>query len=769
MTDVRDDPIAASGPGGIPRRRFLGYVLAAPTLIAAAQLGGEWFTNAAHASVPSGPQLFDLYDLTDLLTDATGPTSGLITVAVNPDGTASFALPRAEVGQGITTSIAMTIADELELPLERVNITLADARPELVWNQITGGSNTMHAMFTPVRVAAAVARQRLLEAAAIELGASVSRLSAYQGVITGPNGNSVDYGSLAVKAAAKATQSLPVTLKVNGAFNVVGTPQTRIDALDIVTGRKQFAMDLDVPDALPTMVCRPPTVNGKVIAVTNTAAVRAMPGVTDVAVVPSGVAVRAVTFGQCIDAVDALHVVWGAGTEDGKSDPNVIAELVAAEKPMLPAPPGSKTIDQRFTFAFVTNSPLETNCAIADVRSDRAEIWSSLKIPIIVQETIAQLLGLPVTSVVCHVAQGGGSFGRHLFGDAAIEAALISKAMGKPVKLMWHRTDDFRQGRTHPMSTSRIRASYIKPNVVAFAQHHTSVSTDFTHGFGDIISASLAKLPDGNNGYADTIFRMTQNVPYDFGVVDQQIAEVDMGFNTGAMRNIYSPNVATAIELMVDQLAKAMGQDPLKLRRATIKDARSLAVLDKVAQVGSWGRTMASGTGQGIAVHNEYKSRAAVLVEIDCRPEVVNRTVTDGYTGPRVTKVVFAVDVGLPINPRGLEAQMLGGIMDGIALALTFSLHLKNGTFLEGSWDHAYYTRQWNVPTDVEIIVMPATSEIPGGAGELGVAAAFAAVACAYARATGTLPTTFPINHNLALGFDPLPTIPPLPEEPEHG
>jgi isoquinoline 1-oxidoreductase beta subunit len=124
---------------------------------------------------------------------------------------------------------------------------------------------------------------------------------------------------------------------------------------------------------------------------------------------------------------------------------------------------------------------------------------------------------------------------------------------------------------------------------------------------------------------------------------------------------------------------------------------------------------------------------------------------------------VCAVDVGLPINPLGLEAQMIGGLMDGIAQALTYSLHLSNGHFLEASWDNAYYTREWNTPLDVQVIVMPPTGSSPGGAGELGVAPAMAAVACAYARATGTLPTSFPINHNLPLGFTPYPTVPPLP------
>jgi isoquinoline 1-oxidoreductase beta subunit len=178
---------------------------------------------------------------------------------------------------------------------------------------------------------------------------------------------------------------------------------------------------------------------------------------------------------------------------------------------------------------------------------------------------------------------------------------------------------------------------------------------------------------------------------------------------------------------------------------------------------------MPAGTAQGIALHSEYKSRVGALVEIDCTRATVNRQIPEAFTGPRVTKVVIVVDVGLTINPKGLEAQMLGGAMDGIAQALTSSLHLENGMFKEGSWDNYWYTRQWNVPPEVQIVVMPNTTSAPGGAGELGCGVTQAAVACAYARATGTMPTEFPINHNQPLGFDPLPTVPPIPQSPTDG
>jgi isoquinoline 1-oxidoreductase beta subunit len=766
---------AANGSGGISRRRFVGYLIAAPTLVAAAELG---LADQAKASIPT-KQAVDLYDLSDLLTDATRPTANLISITINSEGTASFAMPRAEVGQGITTAVAMTIADELDLPVGKVNVTLADARPELVWNQITGGSNTMHSIFTPVRVAAAIARGALLEAAALQLGSTVTQLTVKDGVISAPDGSSATYAELSAKAAASQTTNVQAKLKSRSEFKVVGSAQKRVDALDIVTGRKRFALELNVPNAKPAMVCRPPTINGSAQSVRNLAAVKAMPGITDVAIIPhtryvaGGVAVRGDTFGQCIDAIRALDVVWAPGPAAGKSDASVLADLKKAE---LPVPPPinllAKTLDQRFTFHFRPGDPLETNCAVADVRADRAEVWSSLKNPIWTQEQIALTLGLPATSVKCHVAQGGGSFGRHLFSDAAFEAVAISKAMGKPVKLMWHRTDNFRQGRVHPMITSRVRALHLGGNVLTFDQRNTGVTTDLNHGVGEVLSAKLAELPGGSLGYSQAFFNLTANVPYNFGVVTQLLNEIyDTGvFNTSSVRNVYSPEVTTPRELMVDQLAKAMGKDPLQFRRDFARDARMRAVLDKLAQVGNWGRAMAAGTAQGVGVHREYKSHAACLVEIDCRPATVNRNVEHAYTGPRVTKAVVVLDVGLPINPLGLEAQMMGAVMDGIAQVLSYSLHLVDGHFLEGSWDDAFYTRQWNTPPQLQVVVMPPTGDDPGGAGELGVAPSMAATACAYARATGTLPTSFPVNHNRSdLGFTPFPTSPPVPQSPTDG
>src|SRR3954451_18850555 len=211
-------------PRGITRRRMVGILIAGPTLIAAARWGIA--PAPAFGAVPT-MQPVDHYDLSDLLSDSCRPTNWMITVTVNKDGTATFDLPRAEVGQGLTTSFAMIIADELELPVEKVHVTLADARPELVWNQLTGGSNSTHALYQPVRMAAAVARTQLELTAARELHTDPSALRLHHGVFTAPNGRRASFADLAEKASVRRTRALKPRLKPRAAQKVVGRDQRR--------------------------------------------------------------------------------------------------------------------------------------------------------------------------------------------------------------------------------------------------------------------------------------------------------------------------------------------------------------------------------------------------------------------------------------------------------------------------------------------------------------------------------------------------------------
>jgi isoquinoline 1-oxidoreductase subunit beta len=774
---------AASSVTG--RRQFLGYLLAAPTLVTAAQLGeGIFAPQRADAVVPSNPQVADNYDLSDALSDAALPTSNLITVQVHPDGTVSHDMVRTEVGQGVQTAIAMLIAEEMDVPIEKVRVGHAPARPELHWNQLTGGSNSLRSQYYPVRVAAAIAKGALLRAAAHELDFAESELTGQAGKVLAPTGASMTYGELAEKAASLQDRRVAVQLKSESKFNIVGKPQKRVDGPDIVTGQKEFVTDLDMPDALPTMVCRPPTINGTVKSVNNAADVEKMPGVTDVATITTGVAVRARTFGQCIDAIRVLDVTWNPGPVEGTSDASIEKELKEAHPPwVIPALPGKKTFEREYTFAFSNNAPLEPGTAIADVKSDSAEIWGAAKLPITAQADIAQLLGLPIAAVTFNVVGSGGSFGRRLYNDGPIDAAEASQKMGKPVRLMWHRTDEYRQGRGHPMCVSRLRANHDGKQVFSLENRFTSVFTDWSHGFGDAVAAMYTRAPGAPVAVSEAIFEWTAIWPYNFGPTKQLLTETRQQkelpgaprtrstFNTGAMRQVYSPNVVAAQELFVDELANEMGRDRYEFRRHFAKNEKFRKVIEKVAEVGEWGRPLPKGVAQGIGVHEEYKQHSACLVEIDARPETVNRKIPGATTGARVTRVVFVTTVGRHlVNPLGAEAQLQGGIMDGIGLATVTSLHLQDGHFLEGSYDDYRYTRQWNVPLDVRVILLPEDpdSEV-GGFGEVGVAPTFAAVACAYGAAVGSVPSHYPLSHNEGIPFKVKAFTPPIPQSPTNG
>lgn len=803
------------GPHVASRRRFLGYLFAAPTLAVGVRLGESAVDPGTAAAAPSIPEISEIYDLSDLLLLSTRPTANLITVVINKDGTASLGMPRAENGQGVTTMAAMLIAEELDMPVDRVKVEPADARPELMFNQFTAGTNTAITQFTPIRLAAALAKRSLLEAASIKLGDEVRTLRTNAGRIISKTGSSIPFAELATEAANEVSKEVVVSLddlKPRSEFTVIGKGHRRDDARLAVTGQKVYTTDLDFPEALPTMIARPPTIKGTVQTVNNAEQVRNMPGITDVVTIStdaepgfgmsgqSAVAVRGRTFGQCVDAVRALDITWGGGTVDGESDESILRRLRQAQAPFaVPNPPAAldhlagelplvtknlgradgpidepvEAIEQEFVFYWKNNAAMEPNVAVADVRDGSAEVWSPLQAPIYTQKQLAQELGLPVNKVTVHVTRGGGAFGRRMFSDACLEAVRVSKQIGKPVRYMGHRTDECRAGRAHPMCTSKVRATFTKDlGVLTFEQRNTGVSTDYTMGFGEAITASAGKLPYANEvGFSQTIFLLTANVPYDFGGVVlgyNEILEYDT-FNTGSVRNLNNPDVRPAQELIVDQIAAKMGKDPLRFRMDNLEEDRTRAVLEKVRDEARWGRSLPEGVAQGVAVHEEYKGVMAVIAEVDARPQTANRKIPGATTGPRVTKVTMAVDVGLPINPLGLRAQMEGGIHSAIGQVFTESQHLRHGNFLEGSWDDYRYTRMWNAPPEINIIVMPPNGERVGGAGEFGVAAPKAAVACAYARASGTVPTEFPIGHSAGIPFKVKSFEPPIPASPTNG
>ncbi|WP_309113226.1 molybdopterin cofactor-binding domain-containing protein [Saccharothrix sp.] len=714
---------------GIGRRRFLTFAIAAPTLAVGGYVGYD-ATDAQ--ALPSLPQPADLLDLGDVITLASRPTAWTMALRVEEDGTVVFELPRAESGQGITTAVAMLIAEELDAKLSDVRVELADATPSLLWNQFTGGSTSMRTLWEPVRQIAAAARGRLVTAAAKRWGVEASVLVTRDSAVVAADGRTLTFAELAVEAAT--TTSAPVTALPKDAKNykLVGQPTGRVDARDIVTGKAKYTMDVEVEGALATVVARPPTIRGTVVSVDDTAA-RAMRGVVAVTRIDTGVAVSATSFDIALKARDALKITWKDGPAVGLSDSTIKNKLRSAVAPLVVPGLLSSALDAEFDFAFVPHAPMEVLGAVADVRSDRAEVWFPCQSPIVAQNEIARAVGLPVDQVTVHVSRAGGSFGRRLFWDPALEAAVVSKKIGKPVRLMWTRADDTKHGRLRPASHHKIRATHMLGDVQAFEHRMAAVETDLEHGFGEIISASGAAVSGPADG--SLFFQLSATCPYNFGVVTQLLSEVPMPLPTGSWRSVYSANLRTAEEIVVDELAAKLGRDPVKFRTQMLKSARVKAVLAKVAAEGQWGKAMPAGHAQGVGVHEEYRSATACLVEIDARDP----------KAPRVTRATIAVDVGLPVNPTGLKAQMMGGLMDAISTILQAGVHIDDGRVRESSYGDFQYARQKHAPIKLDVFVMPPSGR-PGGAGELGVPAAAAAVANAYARATRTRPRSFPIN-----------------------
>jgi isoquinoline 1-oxidoreductase beta subunit len=716
-------------PSTFDRRRFLTYAIAAPTLTMGVQLAAD----GVLAPPASATGVADIVDLTDVLVLAAAPTVHNLVIEVTPANKIVVQLPREEVGQGITTTFSMVVAEELDARMEDVDMRLQVATPANLMNQLTGGSASVSVLYQPMREVVAAMRARLVTAAAHRWGVSASSLSTRDTMVVAPDGRTASYGSLTEDAARVILPEVPSTPKDPAKFTVIGTPHPRIDARDIVTGKAKYTLDIAVPGAKPAVVARPPTIRGTVGSVDDSAA-RGMPGVLAVTRIPTGVAVVAETFDQAQKARDALRITWNPGPMAGLSDSDIRSRLRAATLPFLVPPLGTLAVDGEFTFAFINHAPMEVMAAIADVRADRAQVWMRAKSPVPAQNAVAEAVGLPASAVTLNVIRGGGSFGRGLFFDAGPEAALISKQTGRPVKLMYTRADDMHHGRMRPASFHRIRATHLLGSVLTYEHRVATPPLDLRHGFGDAITALGANVLPGP--FSQTVFQLTEKMPYNFGVETYLLNEIQLDAPTASWRSVYSGTVGTADEIMVDEVAKRLRRDPVAFRLATLTDPRDRAVVQKVATAGNWGRPMPPGHAQGVAIHNEYKGVAAVLVEIDC---------TD-RAAPRVTKGVVAVDVGRAVNPKGLESQMLGVVVDGISATLQAGMHIDNGAVRESSFTDFKWARMRHSPPEMEVHVMPPTTGKPGGAGELGFPAAAAAVANAYARATGTSPRSFPIS-----------------------
>ncbi len=558
---------------GASRREFLQFLIGGSTLM----IGGVFLSREEADALPGPGNTSDVADLGDSLIAVEQPYKYNLVLEVTAHNRVRFELPREDKGQGIATALAMMVAEEMDADYDRVDVELSDRRADRP-TTITGGSSTIRTMWEPARTVAANARLRLVTAAANRWGLLPTDLRVAKSmVIHDGSGRRASFGELSAEAAALALPVVPLPLKAIEDHTIVGTSRGRKNARAIVTGQQKYTMDLGPEDgvpanATPAVVARPPDIKGYVVSINNQAAVEAMPGVVGVVQIdlpdrapvplgatfpqPTGVAVAADTFHHAFAARDALDITWGAGPMAGESSDDHLATLESIALPLTPVVPPNESFTASFDFPYVAHAPLEVMGAVADVQgTDSATIWFPSQTPNHVCGQIAAATGVADANVTMHVPFAGGAFGRRLFGEPAVEAAVVSQALGRPIKLLWSRNDDMRHGRFRPMTHHDIRATWLDGVALTFEHRVAAAETDLRHGYGDAIFGP--GYTGGNAEVDQAAFGGTVSVPYEFGVTSQLMITQHFEVPTCSWRSIHSGFTMTANEIFVDALARA--------------------------------------------------------------------------------------------------------------------------------------------------------------------------------------------------------------------
>jgi isoquinoline 1-oxidoreductase beta subunit len=818
----------ASTPEGINRRQMFAYSIAGPLLSVGVGLGTE---EAAAQLLPginlpalpttaSGlltaplpltpPDITDFFDVADSINKPSQLTMALVRVDVLENGKLRLFLPRLDQGCGIQTAVGIMLADAMGLMLDQVEVPLEDARNELGPNQITGGSANVRAFDEGMLLITTLLQLKLLTAAGQIMGVAPTTLRILSGgVIAAPGGARLTFGQVSARAAKlkrsdiKTFSLSPIQRTAAAMTGATDKPTPRLDARDIVTGKKRFTLDQvqgDWPQspknaagkgaldlAMPAMVRMAPRINQKFKSIKNLDKVKGMPGVlavvpppankldvlaplpspldnTNAIIVPypPAVAVVAETFGQAWDAARALEIEWtGDGSLGKTTDSNQkINQTLANNVAAIPSPVAllaDKTVEGTFTYPAAVAASLEVECAIVDagnVMPGRLEIWAGMQSPQATVNAVALDLGMNPLNAVAHVIPSGGSFGRRLFWDPVQVAAHASQVTKRPIKLMYHRSDDVRHTRGRPQQHHRLKAHVAAGRVVSYEHFASSPRLDTRHGYGDFSTMLAVSPPLGvtQNGPAhlavEQFFYKTMVAsPYNWGVQTKELIPANVVMNTVSYRSVHIQPFRSTEEMLVDELATSMGMDPYSFRMKYLRLDRARAVLKDVYERSGWARyphvaNRRFNRALGLAVHQEAKSFTAAVVEIDARDT------TKGVLGKgaKVLKAWIAVDVGKPINVSGLKAQFEGGLAESISLVLDAGLNFVDGLPQEFSYNNYRIARMANFPRVVDINVFKANGEPIGGAGEVGMSATSGAIGNAYRRATGINPRNFPLN-----------------------
>jgi len=669
-------------------------------------------------------------------------------IRIDRDGKITLIMPQVEMGQGIYTSCAMILAEELDAAFDHVSVEHAPPNDKLYANpvfgiQVTGNSNSVRAFWLPWRKAAAGVRAILVQAASQQWKVEPSGIRTENGqAIHDASGRRLEFAALIDRAQGLTPPKDP-PLKNPKDFKLIGKPLKRLDTPDKVNGKAVYGIDAMPPGVKFATLAACPVFGGAVGHVDDAKA-KSLPGVRQIIVAKDFVAVVGDHMWAAKQGLSALDITWDAGPHAAVSSDDVWKQLRAASKKegavansvgdIAKGLGAGDLMEAAYEMPFLAHATMEPmNCTV-HVTQGTCEVWVGNQVLPRVQAIAAKVTGLTLDKVTVHNHLIGGGFGRRLEVDMVDSAVQIAKQVDGPVKVVWSREEDMQHDVYRPVYRDTLSATVSNGRIVGWKHRITG-------------SSVLARWlpPAFQKGIDIDAIDSAADIPYDIpNLRVEYVRDEPPAVPTGFWRGVGPNNNVFAIESFMDELAKKSNKDPVAFRRDLLgKSPRLKAALELAAAKSGWGSPLPARTGRGIALQVAFGSFIATVAEAE----------VDANGQVRVHRMVCAVDTGIVVNPDTVVAQMQGGLIFGLTAALYGNITIDKGRVQQSNFNDYRMLRINETPL-IEVHLIQ-SGEVPGGIGETGATAAPPALGNALFAATGIRLRRLPIDSDVLSGKKP--------------